>query len=41
MEIMKTSIKAILDNIKSAENFLDEEAINKFEDIIKIFIEIL
>ena len=34
MEIMKTSIKAILDNIKSAENFLDEEAINKFEDII-------
>ena len=31
---MKTSIKAILDNIKSAENFLDEEAINKFEDII-------
>ena len=34
MEIMKTSITAILDNIKSAENFLDEEAINKFEDII-------
>ena len=31
---MKTSIKAILDNIKGAENFLDEEAINKFEDII-------
>ena len=34
MEIMKTSIKAILDNIVSAEEFLDEEAIDKFEDII-------
>jgi 6-phospho-3-hexuloisomerase len=34
MEIMKTSIKAILDNIVSAEEFLDEEAIEKFEDII-------
>ena len=34
MEIMKTSIKAILDNIVSAEDFLDEEAIDKFEDII-------
>ena len=34
MEIMKTSIKAILDNIESAEEFLDEEAIEKFEDII-------
>ena len=34
MEIMKTSIKAILDNIKSAEDYLDEEAIEKFEDII-------
>ena len=31
---MKTSIKAILDNIVSAEEFLDEEAIEKFEDII-------
>ncbi|MBO6110079.1 MAG: 6-phospho-3-hexuloisomerase [Methanobrevibacter sp.] len=34
MEIMKTSIHAILDNIKSAEDYLDEEAIEKFEDII-------
>jgi len=34
MEIMKTSIKAILNNIESAEEFLDEESINKFEDII-------
>ena len=34
MEIMKTSIKAILDNIVSAEEFLDEEAIEKLEDII-------
>ena len=34
MEIMKTSIKAILDNIESAEEFLDEESIQKFEDII-------
>ena len=34
MEIMKTSIKAILDNIESAQDFLDEEAIDKFEDII-------
>ena len=31
---MKTSIHAILDNIKSAEDYLDEEAIEKFEDII-------
>ncbi len=31
---MKTSIKAILDNIKSAEDYLDEDAIEKFEDII-------
>ena len=31
---MKTSIKAILDNIVSAEEFLDEAAIEKFEDII-------
>ena len=31
---MKTSIKAILDNIESAQDFLDEEAIDKFEDII-------
>ena len=34
MEIMKTSIKAILDNIESAQDYLDEEAIEKFEDII-------
>ena len=34
MEIMKTSIKAILENIESAEEFLDEESIEKFEDII-------
>ena len=31
---MKTSIKAILDNIICAEEFLDEDAINEFEDII-------
>ncbi len=31
---MKTSIKAILDNIESAQDFLDEESIDKFEDII-------
>ena len=31
---MKTSIKAILDNIVCAEEFLDEDAINEFEDII-------
>ena len=31
---MKTSIKAILDNIENAQDFLDEEAIDKFEDII-------
>lgn len=34
MEIMKTSIKAILDNIESAQEFLDEKAIEEFEDII-------
>lgn len=34
MEIMKTSIKAILENIESAQDFLDEDAIDKFEDII-------
>ena len=34
MEIMKTSINAILDNIKNAEEFLDEDAINEFEEII-------
>lgn len=34
MEIMKTSIKAILNNIEKAEEYLDEEAIEKFEDII-------
>ena len=31
---MKTSINAILENIESAQDFLDEDAINKFEDII-------
>ena len=31
---MKTSIKAILDNIESAEEFLDEKTIDEFEDII-------
>ena len=31
---MKTSIKAILENIESAQDFLDEDAIDKFEDII-------
>ena len=31
---MKTSIAAILENIQSAEEFLDEESIDKFEDII-------
>ncbi|WP_407411663.1 6-phospho-3-hexuloisomerase [Methanobrevibacter sp.] len=34
MEIMKTSIKAILDNIESAQDFLDEKAIDEFEDVI-------
>lgn len=34
MELMKSSIKAILDNIVSAEEYLDEESIDKFEDII-------
>jgi 6-phospho-3-hexuloisomerase len=34
MEIMKTSIRAILDNIVSAEEFLDEESIDGFENII-------
>lgn len=34
MEIMKTSINAILENIESAQEFLDEEAIDQFEDII-------
>ncbi|MBQ7928303.1 MAG: 6-phospho-3-hexuloisomerase [Methanobrevibacter sp.] len=34
MEIMKTSIRAILDNIESAESVLDEKAIDEFEDVI-------
>ena len=34
MEIMKTSIAAILDNIESAEEFLDEKDIDEFENII-------
>ena len=35
MEIMKTSIKAILDNIENAEEFLDEKSIDEFENTIK------
>lgn len=31
---MKTSIRAILDNIESAEEFLDEKTIDEFENII-------
>ena len=34
MELMKSSIKAIIGNIVSAEEFLDEENGEKFEDII-------
>ena len=34
MELMKSSIKAIIGNIVSAEEFLDEENVDKFEDII-------
>ena len=34
MEIMKTSINAILNNIKNAEEFLNEDEVNEFEDII-------
>lgn len=34
MEIMKTSIQAILNNIESAQEFLDEQAIEEFENII-------
>ena len=34
MEIMKTSIKAILNNIVDAEQYLDKDAINSFEDTI-------
>ena len=34
MEIMKTSIRAILDNIESAEEFLDRNSIDEFENII-------
>ena len=34
MEIMKTSIKAILDNIESAEEYLDETFIEEFENVI-------
>ena len=34
MEIMKTSIKAILNNIETAQDFLDEKTIDEFEDII-------
>ncbi|MBQ6350969.1 MAG: 6-phospho-3-hexuloisomerase [Methanobrevibacter sp.] len=34
MEIMKTSIKAILGNIEDAQKYLDEKAVDEFEDII-------
>ncbi|MBQ6100398.1 MAG: 6-phospho-3-hexuloisomerase [Methanobrevibacter sp.] len=34
MEIMKTSIRAILNNIESAEEFLDEETVDEFENVI-------
>ena len=34
MEIIKSSIESILDNIKSAEEFLDRNTINEFEQII-------
>ncbi|WP_295116306.1 6-phospho-3-hexuloisomerase [uncultured Methanobrevibacter sp.] len=34
MEIMKTSIRAILNNIETAQEFLDEETIEQFEEII-------
>ena len=34
MEIMKTSIQAILDNIVSAQDFLDEKTVDEFENII-------
>ena len=34
MELMKTSIGAILDNIEKAEEYLEEERIDEFEDTI-------
>ena len=34
MELMKTSIGAILDNIEKAEEYLEEERIDEFEEII-------
>ena len=34
MEILKDSIKAILENIDSAQQFLDEESVDEFENII-------
>ncbi|WP_296798588.1 6-phospho-3-hexuloisomerase [uncultured Methanobrevibacter sp.] len=34
MELMKSSIKAIIGNIVSAEEFLDEKDVENFEDII-------
>ena len=34
MELMKSSIKAIIGNIVSAEEFLDEESVDNFENII-------
>ena len=34
MELMKSSIKAIIGNIVSAEEFLDEDSIDEFENII-------
>ena len=35
MELMKSSIKAIIGNIVSAEEFLDEDSIEEFENIIE------
>ena len=34
MELMKNSIRAILDNIENAQDFLDEKSIDEFENII-------
>ena len=34
MELMKNSINAILENIENAQNFLDEDAVDDFENII-------
>ena len=34
MELMKTSIKAMLDNIETAEDYLDEDSINNIIEIL-------